>query len=97
MNAIPQELYAILHAICKGTRCDNCLLAINGPGIHDCMSALIKTGHGESEYFERVWEAYKRKCPGKIKEVSNEVKEFLGVMPPAQINITEDDMMNLFS
>ena len=97
MSAIPKGLYSILHAVCLGTRCDECPLLIRGPGINDCMETKIRTGQAKPEYLERLWEAYKNKCPGDAERASDEIKEFLGVNPPVRINVTEEDMMNLFS
>lgn len=97
MSAIPKGLYSILHAVCLGTRCDDCSLLIKGFRIDSCMEIKIKNGKAKPEYLERLWEAYKNKCPEEAERASDEIKEFLGVKPPIKINITEEDMMNLFS
>lgn len=96
MSAIPKGLYSVLHDVCLGTRCDECSLLIEGP-VNDCMETKIRTGQAKPEYLERLWEAYKSKCPEEAERASDEIKEFLGVKPPVQINITEEDMMELFS
>ena len=97
MSAIPKGLYSVLHAVCLGTRCDECPLLIRGPEMNDCMETKIRTGQAKPEYLERLWEAYKSKCPREAERASDEIKEFLGVNPPVHINVTEEDMMNLFS
>ena len=93
------ELYDMLLNICRHEGCRNCPLVIKEPGRsgYGCMSIEIKHDRAKPEYLEQVWKAYTAKYPAKAAKVSDETKEFLGVKSVVHINVTEEDMMNLFS
>ena len=96
---INQELSNLLQDICRGRSCPRCPIVIREPGKpgFGCMSIEIRDGKEKPEYLEQVWKAYNDLFPKKAAQVSDEVRELLGVKPAVQINVTEEDMMNLFS
>ena len=93
------ELYDMLQNICCGEMCRDCPLVIKEPGRsgYDCMAIEIKHNRAKPEYLEQVWKAYTAKYPSEAARVSDETKEFLGVKSIVHINVTEEDMMDLFS
>lgn len=92
------ELYDMLLDLCRHERCWDCPLVIKEPGRSEygCMSIEIKHDRAKPEYLEQVWKTYTTKYPANAAKVSDETREFLGIKS-VHINVTEDDMMNLFS